>query len=651
MKRFAAFIFFLGIYAFSFSQEQPLPKGMTEAEKLIWQDYIDNYPTDRGTTPPAETPRTPGEWEESQGVVITWTSYTDVLREIVRYAKETVKVYIVCSNATTVQNYLTSGGVSLTNIEYIVASYNSVWVRDYGPQSIYLKGTNQLAIVDWVYNRPRPLDDVIPSVIASHLSLPLYQMTVNPNKLVATGGNLMYDGFGNGFSSKLIEDENSSLTNAQIDTLAKKYWGVKPYIRMNTLPYDGIHHIDMHMKLLDEETLLVGEYPQGVSDGPQIEANLNYVLNNFQTPYGRPYKVVRIPMPADEYGNYPSSYSDYLTYTNSVILNNYVLVPTYGLPEDQAALDIYASAMPGYNIVGINSISTISASGSIHCITHEIAANDPIFISHPSIREAEYSSTGFPVWAYINSTSGITLATLNWKNANDETFNEVPMTFERDTFWATIPAQLFNAEVNYYISATNGNEKTLSKPLVAPEGFYTFTVLPVGIGFDFSVNSISTEINEEVVFSYENQGIETESFLWNFGEGAEPQSSTEEGPHTVTYSTLGSKTISLKINGSETVEKADYINVTEATGNPILVNTKSISVFPNPVRETLNINIPETGALVEVEIVSVTGEIVWQQKGLSTTKIAMETNSLPTGVYMVRVISGKNTWSSRFVKM
>ncbi len=651
MKRFAAFIIFLGIYTFSFSQEQPLPKGMTEAEKLIWQDYIDNYPTDRGTTPPAETPRTPGEWEEAQAVVITWTSYTDVLREIVRYARETVKVYIVCSNATTVQNYLTSGGVALSNIEYIVASYNSVWVRDYGPQSIYLKGTNELAIVDWVYNRPRPADDVIPSVIANTMGLPIYQMTVNPNKLVATGGNLMYDGFGNGFSSKLIEEENSSLTTSQIDTLAKRYWGVKPYIRMNTLPYDGIHHIDMHMKLLDEETLLVGQYPQGVSDGPQIEANLTYVLNNFQTPYGRPYKVVRIPMPADEYGNYPSSYSDYLTYTNSVILNNYVLVPTYGLPQDQTALDIYASAMPGYNIIGINSSSTISASGSIHCITHEIAANDPIFISHPSIREAQYSSTGFPVWAYINSTSGITEATLSWKNTADETFNEVPMTFERDTFWATIPAQFFNAEVNYFITAENGNGKTASKPLVAPEGFYTFTVSPVGIGFDFSANSASTEINEEIVFSYENEGIEAENFLWNFGEGAEPQTATSEGPHAITYSTLGNKTVSLKINGSETVEKIDFISITEATGNSLNSIENSISVYPNPVRETLNINIPETGTFVKVEIVAVTGEIVWQQKDLLAIKVEIETNSLPTGIYMVRVISGKNIWSSRFVKM
>ena len=47
--------------------------------------------------------------------------------------------------------------------------------------------------------------------------------------------------------------------------------------------YDGIHHIDMHMKLLDESTLLVSEYPTGVADGPQIEANLQYVLSNFTT--------------------------------------------------------------------------------------------------------------------------------------------------------------------------------------------------------------------------------------------------------------------------------------------------------------------------------------------------------------------------------
>ncbi len=122
-----------------------------------------------------------------------------------------------------------------------------------------------------------------------------------------------------GFSSKLIVNENPSHTIAEIDTIMKKYMGLNRYCFMETLPYDGIHHIDMHMKLLDEETIMVGQYPAGVADGPQIELNLQYILNNYQTCFGRPFKVVRIPMPSDN-GYYPPT-GDYFTYTNSTFVN------------------------------------------------------------------------------------------------------------------------------------------------------------------------------------------------------------------------------------------------------------------------------------------------------------------------------------------
>ena len=52
------------------------------------------------------------------------------------------------------------------------------------------------------------------------------------------------------------------------------YMGLDRYIKMQTLPYDVIHHIDMHMKLLDE-TLLVSQYPAGVADGPRLRPTLN----------------------------------------------------------------------------------------------------------------------------------------------------------------------------------------------------------------------------------------------------------------------------------------------------------------------------------------------------------------------------------------
>jgi agmatine/peptidylarginine deiminase len=455
--------------------QDPLPKWMTEAEKEIFQQYLYELPSGKSINPPASIPRTPAEFEEAQGVIITWASYSSELREIVRHARQAVTVYIVCSNISNVQSYLTAGNVPLENIIFIEAAFNSVWVRDYGPQSIYLAEDDQLAFVDWVYNRPRPNDNLIPGVMANYLSLPIFQMTNNPNRLIATGGNFMTDGFGTGFSSELILTENSSLSETQIDNIIHNYMGISRYIKMPELPYDNISHIDMHMKLLDEETLLVGQFPTGVSDGPFIEANLQYVLNNHQSVYNRPYKVVRIPMVPSSSGNYPPNAS-YRTFTNSIVLNNLVLVPTYGHYLDNEGLQIYQEAMPGYNVVGINMEAVIGASGAIHCITREIAADDPILFAHARPDQASTPDESYEIKACITSHSGIENATLHWTTDLSLGFMAEEMILENDTFRVWIPAEAGTAEIAYYFSATNGNGKTSSKPLVAPEGYYTLSI-------------------------------------------------------------------------------------------------------------------------------------------------------------------------------
>jgi hypothetical protein len=285
----------------------------------------------------------------------------------------------------------------------------------------------------------------------------------------------MVDGHGTAFSSKLILNENSSKTEAQIDEIMYKFLGVDRYIKMNTLPYDVIHHIDMHMKLLDEETLLVGEYPPGVADGPQIEANLQYVLNNFQTCFGRPYKVVRIPMPP-EGGQYPPS-GDYRTYTNSMIINKTVIIPTYELQYDTTAFRIYREAMPGYNVVGINSNAIIPSLGTIHCIVKEVGAFDPIWISHPKMEGEIETPHSIPITAVIKSKFDIVAASVFWTSDTSQGFNTAAMQFSGDTAIGYIPAQSDSTEIFYYISATSNRGKTITKPIVAPDGFYKFLVI------------------------------------------------------------------------------------------------------------------------------------------------------------------------------
>ncbi len=454
---------------------QDLPHYMTEEEKSVWKTYVPPGSYGEETTPPPSPVRTMAEWEEVQGIMIAWTSYTTILRQIVDYAQDEALVFIVCTDSNSVKTFLTSGGVPLVNLRFLQTSYNSVWCRDYGPWAVYSGLADSLKIVDWIYNRPRPLDDQVPVAFANYLGVPIYQTTVAPYNLIHTGGNFMVDGHGTGFSSKLILNENTSLTEVQVNNIMNLYMGIDRYIKMETLPYDQIHHIDMHMKLLDEETLLVGQYPAGVADGPQIEANLQYVLNNFQTCYGRPYKVVRIPMPPSPSGQYPPQ-SNYFTYTNSVFVNKTVIVPIYGLAQDTTALRIYREALPGYRVVGINSSGMISALGAIHCITKEIGVFEPVFISHAKLLNTENSTSPYEVKAFAKSKTGIASASLYWRTDTTQPYSSVSMSLQQDTFRAVIPAQPIGTSVYYYISATSVSGRTVTKPITAPEGFIKFRV-------------------------------------------------------------------------------------------------------------------------------------------------------------------------------
>lgn len=466
---------------------QNLPKEMTEEEKAMMSTYV--FPKGKGiTTPPTFTPRAMGEWEEIEALLITWTSYPSVLAQIVDAAQEECTVLIACSDSNSVKNSLTSYGVPLYNVDFIQVPYNSVWIRDYGAYTIYENEVGNNALVDWIYNRPRPDDDVMPIHHAAWAGLDLYEMTTSPWDIKATGGNFMVDGFGTAMSSELILDENPGHNQAEIDTIMKKFLGINRYILFPTLPYDGIHHIDMHMKFLDEETILVGEYPNGISDGPQIEANLAWLQSNYMSMFGTPYRIIRIPMPSNYNGTmWPSDGAYYRTYTNGVFVNNTYIYPSYYEKYDTTAYRIYKEALPGYNLVPINcDPDPISASGAIHCITNSIGAQNPLLISHQRLNDPQTTVGDYQVDAYIKHESGIASATVYYKTSLTGSYQSVAMTNTGGNMWTGfIPAQNSGDSVYYYIHAQAVNGKEQTRPMPAPDGYWSFRVdLSAGITED-----------------------------------------------------------------------------------------------------------------------------------------------------------------------
>ncbi len=461
----------------AFAQENGLPRYMTEEEKLIGNDYVSLPQV--SFFPPSTPVRTMAEWEEFDGIIMTWASYLPLLRQIVDGAQEEGMVWIICSDSNTVKSYLQGGGVPFNNVAFIIASFNSVWSRDYGPWCTYTLSGDTLGFVDLKYNRPRPQDDVIPGVLASRWSIPIYQTISGADSLAHTGGNFMVDGFGTSFRSRLTEIENPWHSTAHIDSILYRYMGIQigRSISMTVLPYDGIHHIDMHMKLLDEETLMIGQYPTGVADGPQIEANIQYIQSNYLDCYGRPYKIVRIPMPPSPGGQYPPN-SSYFTYTNSLIVNKTVLVPIYGFSLDTTALRIYRENMPGYNVIGYDCNAPIPSGGAIHCITKEIGTRNPVLIYHARLQNTNDTVNNYTVLANIKNKFGIDSAFVYWSTDTANGFSRLIMTNSGGNNWTTaIPHQSAGKKVYYYITARTTNGKYFSKPMPAPRGNWQFNVL------------------------------------------------------------------------------------------------------------------------------------------------------------------------------
>jgi agmatine deiminase len=487
---------------------QGLPHNLTIEEKLhaLQSGYTSPSNSSRAVTtpPPYANLRTMAEWEEIQALVVSWTSYQGILKQIVAASVNECHVIILTENPSSTQSYLQNtsygGAVSMNNITMIDTQLNTIWVRDYGGTTVYANEVDNGMLIDWIYNRPRPADDVTPDDVASALGLEIYTTTNAPYDFMATGGNFMSDGFGTAFSSNLIINENSGGNTgwggnfpnhsvAEIDGIMNDFMGIDTYIKMPNLPYDGIHHIDMHMKLLDEETLLVSQYPDGVADGPQIEANIQYVLDNFTTKWGTPFKVHWIPAPPQSGGGYPNQGGYYCTYSNSMFVNKTLLVPTYYTQYDTTALRIYEELLPGYNIVGIdcddNPEAIISASGAIHCITHEIGVEDPLLISYKSLENTSVSSDGYTVEAYIRHRDGISLANIYYREQGSFSFIPVSMTsLGANNFSGTIPSSAASSggTIEYYVQAASYSGKVQRRPMTAPSGYKSFSVVADPMG-------------------------------------------------------------------------------------------------------------------------------------------------------------------------
>jgi len=345
--------------------------------------------------------RMPAEFDPVASVLLSAANdFHDRTHEMAKLLIESTQVDVFMIGGTESENQEIYGDLQNSSDRFQLLPFHldAVWVRDYGPVGILLKNeednTESMALIDSPYMPLRPSDDALPC----HLSDAFEDWTCYHMDLYFENGNIMSDGQGNLFTSTRMYDWNPDLTRDQVDAKLQHFFGAHTVHALefakyqeDGYPMDGTGHIDMFAKLLDPCTVVVAE-----TEAPGFQEITSAAADFFKSlPCGDPsenkyYEVHRVPAwvsnmtVTDEEGNIIDWKENvYYSYTNSLIVNDVILIPSFpqGGSEalDTQALLAYKEASPGRTILMVEMDTPILQDGAIHCMTQQlpVAANSP----------------------------------------------------------------------------------------------------------------------------------------------------------------------------------------------------------------------------------------------------------------------------------
>jgi agmatine/peptidylarginine deiminase len=476
-----------------------------------------------------------------QGVIIRYPfgiSYA----LIAEMAEDVEVVTIVASQSQ--QNYVESEylnhGVNLDHCSFLMASSDTYWTRDYGPWFIFT-GDDEQGVVDFTYNRPRPNDNAIPSAFATAQGLPLYTLP-----LVHTGGNYMTDGQGIAISTDLVWTENPGLSPADIDQLVLEYLGIDTYHIVPDVNNAYIKHIDCWAKYLAPDTIMIREVPTSHSQYDEIEAAVEYFQSQ-QNCYGNPYEIVRVFTPNNE------------PYTNSLILNEKVLVPITGGSWDDEALESYQTAMPGYEVLGFS--GSWQSTDALHCRTKGIVDRGMLYIEHTPLSGEQQGDEGFELEATIFPYSREDLLleeTCVYWRVNEGEWQVLELeSCGNYVYTATIPPQEEGDLVKYYFHAEDASGRSENHPYRGAFDPHVFIVSESGnTAPDIPIRPEGpTQGKPGHTYIYSTQTVDAENdnvyYQWNWGDGTTsewlgPFTSGETATATHVWEEKGTYTVKVK---------------------------------------------------------------------------------------------------------
>lgn len=621
------------------------------------------------TDPPSPEVRNVAEFDQMQSVLVRYPFGIPVY--LIKDMSETIEVITIVANAAQqqlVENIYASNDINIDNTAFLIAPTDSYWVRDYGPWFVF-DGDKNPGIMDFPYNRPRPNDNNIPAAVADYLDIDLYGMNV-----YHTGGNYMCDGMGQAASTDLVYEENTQLTPEEIGNFLGEYLGIEDYhVRPDPLD-DYIKHIDCWGKFLSPGKVLIGQVPAADYRYADFEEAADYFASQTSS-YGIPYEVIRVYTPGD---------SPNTPYTNSLILNKKVYVPLTGSEWDDAAIEVYEEAMPGYEIIGIEYNGWMNTD-ALHCRTKGVADIGMLYIHHvPLLGNVGYLEN-YEITAQILVNSNQPIyndSVLIYYSINEGDYKVSNMTYLGNDEWTgTISGIVPDDEVDYFIYAADWSGRQCNHPYIGKADPHEFT--------PFGDQQTQLEMNPDTVLflTFDDMTLGKELNIINISDDTVKINDLTEFGSTFMWYVEEMPELPYKLAREDTLTLNVLCDIPVAFLTDLLSDTMTIitpmktykqlimidgelvsdgtekqisrfKVFPNPFNVNVNFNFySETEELANLRVFNIKGQFVFQSKTMMSAgnnniiwnSKSLQGTNLPKGIYFYELVLGTKKEKGKIV--
>ena len=301
-----------------------------------------------------------------------WAEYLDEAQEtfvnIINTITKYQKCLVICDDIKSVKSRFKENG----NLYFIEYETNDTWARDCSVLSV--EEDNKVKLLDFVFTGwggkfEADKDNAMSKNIAKH-----YSANMQSYDFILEGGGVESNGEGIVLTTSecvLNKNRNHTLNSVEITQKLASYLGASEILYLNhgyLAGDDTDSHIDTLARFCDEKTIMYVKC-EDESDEHYKELKLmENELKEFESSHG--FKLVPLPMSDAMFYDDERLPS---TYANFLFVNGAVIVPTYGVSQDEKALEIFRATFQDRDIVGVDCSVLVRQHGSLHCVTMNFA--------------------------------------------------------------------------------------------------------------------------------------------------------------------------------------------------------------------------------------------------------------------------------------